>query len=315
MQIKTSDKDISLGYGRGIMSKEVSKKLAKQEMNRTVLAVAGTFLYACGINFFISPIKLNAGGIMGYCQLIRTILTDYAGLDFGKIDFSGIIYFIVNIPIFVLAYKRIGRRFFAKTLLCVTTLSFFSSVLPIPAVPVLDDKLACCLIGGIMNGIGTGMTLSMGASSGGMDVVGLMLIQWRHDLSVGKVSLAVNAVLYALCLLMFSVPMVIYSLIFAAAASVAVDRTHAQNINAEVTIITRKDCGELEHEVFYELGRGITKWQSQGAYTDEQSEILYILCSKYEVNRLKQIIKSYDKEAFIIVKEGVSVDGNFLKKL
>ena len=252
---------------------------------------------------------------MGYCQLIRTLLTDYAGLNFGRLDLAGIIYYIVNIPIFVLAYKRIGKRFFAKTVLCVTTLSFFTSVLPIPAAPILDDKLACCLIGGIMNGIGTGLTLSMGASSGGMDVVGLMLIQWRHDLSVGKVSLLVNAVLYALCLMMFSVPVVIYSLIFAAAASVAVDRTHAQNINVEVLIITRKDCNELEQEVFSELGRGITKWQSQGAYTDEQSEILYILCSKYEVNRLKQIIRSYDKEAFIIVNEGVSVDGHFLKKL
>ena len=297
------------------MSEAVSKVITKQEINRTALAVVGTFLYGCGINFFISPIKLNAGGIMGYCQLIRTLLTDYAGLNFGRLDLAGIIYYIVNIPIFVLAYKRIGKRFFAKTVLCVTTLSFFTSVLPIPAAPILDDKLACCLIGGIMNGIGTGLTLSMGASSGGMDVVGLMLIQWRHDLSVGKVSLLVNAVLYALCLMMFSVPVVIYSLIFAAAASVAVDRTHAQNINVEVLIITRKDCNELEQEVFSELGRGITTWQSQGAYTDEQSEILYILCSKYEVNRLKQIIRSYDKEAFIIVNEGVSVDGHFLKKL
>ena len=297
------------------MSEAVSKLMTKQEINKIIIAVTGTFLYACGINFFISPIKLNAGGIMGYCQLIRTLLTDYVGLDLGRLDLAGIIYYIVNIPIFVLAYKRIGKRFFAKTVLCVTTLSFFTSVLPIPAVPVLDDKLACCLIGGIMNGIGTGLTLRMGASSGGMDVVGLMLIQWRHDLSVGKVSLLVNAVLYALCLLMFSVPVVIYSLIFAAAASVAVDRTHSQNINVEVLIITRKDCNELEQEVFSELGRGITKWQSQGAYTDEQSEILYILCSKYEVNRLKQIVKSYDKDAFIIVNEGVSVDGHFLKKL
>lgn len=292
-----------------------SRLINRQEMNRLVLAIAGTFLYACGINFFISPIKLNAGGIMGYCQLIRTLLTDYAGMNFGKVDVAGIIYYLVNIPIFVLAYKRIGRRFFAKTLICVSTLSFFTSVLPVPAAPILDDTLACCLLGGILNGIGTGMTLSMGASSGGMDVVGLMLIQWRHDLSVGKVTLIVNIVLYALCLMMFSVPVVIYSLIFAAAASMAVDKTHTQNINAEVTIITRKDCRELEHEVFYELGRGITKWQAQGAYTDEQSDVLLIMCSKYEVNRLKQIVKSYDRDAFIIVKEGVNVDGHFLKKL
>ena len=289
--------------------------IKNQEFHWMVLAVAGTFLYACGINFFISPEKLNAGGIMGYCQLVRTLLTDYLGMNFGRLDIAGIIYYILNLPIFIMAYRKIGHRFFVKTLVCVSTLSFFMSVLPIPAAPILDDTLACCLIGGIMNGIGTGLTLSMGASSGGMDVVGLLLIQWKHDLSVGKVTLIVNAVLYALCLMMFSLPVVIYSLIFAAAASAAVDRTHMQNINAEVTIITRKDCRELEQQVFYELGRGITRWQAQGAYTDAPSDILYIMCSKYEVNRLKQIVKGYDRDAFIIVKEGVSVDGNFLKKL
>ncbi len=297
------------------MNNHENKKIKNQELDRMVLAVAGTFLYACGINFFISPERLNAGGIMGYCQLIRTLMTDYFGMNFGMLDIAGIIYYIVNIPIFFLAYRRIGRKFFVKTLVCVTTLSFFMSVLPTPVKPILDDTLACCLIGGILNGIGIGLTLSMGASSGGMDVVGLMLIQWRHNLSVGKVTLVVNMVLYALCLMMFSLPVVIYSLIFAAAASAAVDRTHMQNINAEVTIITRRDCRELEQQVFCELGRGITRWQAQGAYTDAPSDILYIMCSKYEVNRLKQIVKGYDKDAFIIVKEGVNVDGNFLKKL
>ena len=93
------------------------------------------------------------------------------------------------------------------------------------------------------------------------------------------------------------------------------DKMHTQNINVEVTVITKADTVELEREVFGELGRGITKWVAQGAYTGEESHILYIMLSKYEVNRLKSMIHESDPQAFIVVNEGVNVDGNFLKKL
>ena len=283
------------------------------EGKRSLFCIFGAFLYAAGINLFVVPAGLYTGGVMGLCQVIRTILTSVVGLDFGSFDVAGLIYYLLNVPIFIIAFTRIGRKFFAKTLVTVTAMSAFMSF--IPAVKLVDDVMAACVVGGIVSGAGVGIVLRMSSSGGGMDVIGMLLTKWKKDFSVGKVNLLVNLVLYGSCLFLFDVPVVIYSVIYAAVYSVAMDKMHTQNINVEVTVITKADTVELEREVFGELGRGITKWVAQGAYTGEESHILYIMLSKYEVNRLTSMIHESDPQAFIVVNEGVNVDGNFLKKL
>lgn len=294
----------------------MSKGEKIREVKRTLIALLGATIYAASINFFVVPSNLYSGGIMGICQLIRTILVDYLLLPIGNIDIAGIIYYVINIPILLIAWKRVGRRFFVKTVICVTWITIVMTIIPIPASLILpDDLLANCIIGGILSGLGVGIALKMGTSGGGMDVVGIMLIKWKKNFSVGQVNLFVNVILYVACLFMFNIPTAIYSLIFAAIASVACDRVHSQNINVEVMIISKHATKEMENQIFTELQRGITKWESQGAYTHEPAEVFYILLSKYEVGQLKEIVRRYDKKAFIVVNEGVRVEGNYLKKL
>jgi len=289
------------------------KKELVYEGRRTLGSILGAFLYAVGINLFVVPTGLYTGGVMGISQVIRTMLAQFAGLNFQNIDIAGIIYYIINLPIFIVAFTRLGKKFFAKTLISVTAMTVFLSVLPVAC--VVEDAMASCVVGGIISGSGVGLILRMGSSSGGMDVVGVLLTKWKRDFSVGKVNLLVNMVLYGTCFFLFDVEIVVYCIIYAAVYSVAMDRMHTQNINVEVNIISKKDTTALEKEVFDELGRGITKWSTLGAYTYDQSHILYIMLSKYEVNRLKAIIHKHDPNAFIVVNEGVSVDGHFLKKL
>lgn len=291
----------------------MNKKDFVYEGQRTLISIVGAFLYAAGINLFVVPAGLYTGGLMGICQVIRTVLVDFCHLDFQGFDIAGLIYYIINVPIFVIAFTRIGRRFFVKTLVAVTSITVFMSV--IPAVVIVEDTMAACVVGGIISGAGVGIMLRMGSSGGGMDVIGILLTMWKKDFSVGKVNLLVNLVLYGTCFFLFDLEIVVYSVIYAAVYSVAMDKVHTQNINVEVNIITKADTTALEREVFEELGRGITKWTSMGAYTYEKSHILYIMLSKYEVNRLKAIVHKYDSNAFIVVNEGVSVDGNYLKKL
>ena len=107
----------------------------------------------------------------------------------------------------------------------------------------------------------------------------------------------------------------VYSVIFAAVHSLAIDKVHIQNINVEANIITKSNNVNLERAIMEELNRGVTKWSTLGAYTYEQSHMLYITLSKYEVSRLKAVVHKYDPSAFIVINEGVTVDGNFLKKL
>lgn len=283
------------------------------EGKRSLACIAGAAVYAVGINLFVVPAGLYAGGIMGISQVIRTLLTEYLHLSFGTLDIAGLIYYVINIPIFILAFTRLGKIFFVKTLITVTAMSAFLSA--IPPTKIVEDNMAACVVGGILAGAGLGMVLRLGSSGGGMDVIGVILAKWKRDFSVGRVNLLMNLALYGTCLFLFDEAVVVYSIIYAAASSLAMDRMHTQNINVEVNVITKVNTAELEKEVFDELGRGITKWAALGAYTNDQTHVLYITLSKYEVSHLKTIIRKYDENAFIVVNEGVTVVGHYLRKL
>ena len=295
---------------------EIEKYWEWYQINRYLGALAGAVVYALGINLFIVPVSLYSGGIMGFAQVIRTVLVEYLHAPFQNFDVAGVIYYLINAPILLLSMKRIGRRFFVKTVMCVTIVTVLLSVIPIPAQPILpDDTLACCVIGGIICGLGMGLALKCGGSLGGTDIVGMMLIKWRRDFRVGRVNMIVNVVLYGICLFLFNVPTVIYSLIYAFVSGFAIDKVHAQTINVEVRVITKKKDEELEKEIFAELDRGVTKWEAVGAYTEEPVHVLYILASKYELSQLKNIVYKHDPHAFVVIDEGVSVVGNYKTRL
>lgn len=291
----------------------MNKKLWIDEGKKTLACIVGAFLYAAGINLFVVPSGLYTGGVMGICQVIRTLLAELLHLEFHAFDIAGVIYYLINIPIFIVAFTKIGRKFLTKTVISVTAMTVFLSLIPVRV--VVEDAMAACVVGGIISGAGSGILLRMGSSGGGMDVIGVLLTRWKQDFSVGKVGLLVNLVLYGTCAFLFDIEIVVYSVIYAAVYSVAMDKVHTQNINVEVHVITKADTTALEKEVFQELGRGVTKWSTLGAYTYDRSHILYIMLSKYEVGRLKNIVHKYDPNAFIVVNEGVSVVGHYLKKL
>ena len=252
----------------------MKKEVVLYEGKRLLLCGLGAFLYAAGTNLFVVPAGLYTGGLMGFCQVIRTLLARYFHMNFSNFDIAGIIYYLINIPIFVIAFRRMGRMFFVKTLLTVTVMTLFLSL--IPTRMIVKDSMAACMVGGIITGAGIGLTLRMASSGGGMDVVGVLLIRWKRDFSVGKANLFVNLALYAVCLFLFDVEIVVYSVIYAAVHSVAMDKVHTQNINVEAKIITKADTAALEKVIFEEIYRGITKWSTMGAYTHEDSHILYI---------------------------------------
>ena len=211
---------------------------------------------------------------------------------------------------------ELERRPEFETVVCVTIVTALLSLIPIPEQPILpDDRLACCVIGGMICGVGMGLALKCGGSLGGTDIVGMMLIKWRRDFRVGRVNMAVNVVLYGVCLFLFNVPTVIYSLIYAFVSAFAIDKVHAQTINVEVRVITKKKDEEMEKEIFSELDRGVTRWEAIGAYTEEPVHVLYILASKYELSQLRNIIYRHDPHAFMVIDEGVSVLGNYKTRL
>lgn len=282
---------------------------------RLVAAVAGELICAVALNLFIVPLGLYTGGLMGLCQLLRTMLQTYAGLNLGPYDVAGILYFLLNIPILLFAYKTLGRSLVARTLICTVSYSLFYSLIPIPSVPVVDDFLTACLLGGILTGVGSGIVLTCGGSSGGLDVVGLCLSKRGSQITVGKFSLSFNAFLYTACLFLFSAEVAIYSIIYNFFSAMVLDRMHQQNVTVQAMIFTREDETALAQFIIEKLGRSVTYWNGVGAYTGEQVHVLCVCLSKYEIEELIHTVRTIDPRAFLVVEEGVRVFGNFPRKL
>lgn len=280
-----------------------------------IAAVVGQFICAAALNLFIVPLGLYTGGLMGLCQLIRTLLQTYAGLNLGAYDVAGILYFLLNIPILLFAYKTLGRRMVALTLICTVAFSFFYSIIPIPAIPIVEDYLTACLLGGILAGVGNGIVLTCGGSGGGLDVVGLCLSKRGSNITVGKFSLSFNAFLYLACLFLFSPEVAIYSVIYNFFGAMVVDRMHQQNVNVQAMIFTREDESVLAQFIIEKLGRSVTHWDGVGAYTGEQVHVLCVCLSKYEIEELLHTVRTIDPNAFLVVEEGVRVFGNFPRRV
>ena len=152
---------------------------------RLVLAVVGSLIYAFGINYFITPAGLYTGGFLGVGQIIRTLLVQVLQLDLGGFDIAGLIYFVLNIPVYILAFRSISRQFALRSLLCTVCNTVFLTVLTPPAQPILYDVLAASILGGIISGAGIGLMLYDGGSSGGTDILGMYLMKKRPGFSVG----------------------------------------------------------------------------------------------------------------------------------
>lgn len=290
------------------------KENKKELLIQAVYAVMGSLLFALGVNLIIVPLGLYNGGFMGIAQLLRTFFVEVCRLPVPSgIDMSGVIYFIINIPLFYMGLRVLGKEFAVKTLITVTIQSIFLVVVPIPAAPIIDDFLTSCIIGGLIAGTGTGLVLRGRSSGGGQDIIGLCCAKKYPNFSVGRINIMMNVLVYVICLFMFNIEIVIYSLIYTTVLAMALDRAHIQNINTSVMIFTKK-LG-ISKAIIEQTGRGVTNWDGEGAYTNKTSYILFVMISKYEVGQIKRIVHSIDPDAFMIFTEGCAVEGNFEKRL
>lgn len=289
-------------------------KALQNRWSRFGIAIFATFVYAVGVNCFIVPMGLYSSGILGMCQVIRTLLVKALNLS-PAVDFSGILYLLVNIPILLLAWRAMGKEFLARTLVCTLASSVFLSVVHAPATPLLEERLASCVIGGIICGFSLGLTLTCGCSSGGLDVIGLWLSKKGTGFTVGRFSMSFNIFLYTLCAILFDIRTVIYSVIFMVFSSLFIDRVHQQNITTQVLIFTRDEDPELPAKIMTRLGRGVTYWEGKGAYTGKDIRVLCVCVTKFEESELREIVHEMDPHAFFIVQEGVHVGGNFVRKI
>ena len=285
----------------------------KHMLHRVALVIGGNLLFAVGINMIITPMNLYSSGFTGMSMLLRMFLVDVLQVhQIPGIDYLGIIYYLLNMPLFVLAYKALGKEFCVTTVISIGIASLCMSLVPVVSKPVFDDYLTACLVGGLVTGTGAGMVLKGGTSGGGQDIIGVALSKTHPNFSVGKISIAINAVIYGVCFFLFDIRIVVYSMIFAVVNALALDYQHTQNRNVQVMIFTKKEG--ITDKVISEVRRGLTYWHGAGGYTDEDTYVLMTMVTKYELPRLIKIVKEVDPNAFVMVNEGTKIYGNFEKR-
>lgn len=129
-----------------------SKLKPKDQFYDVMTVIGGTLIFAIGVNLFIMPLGFYNGGVLGLAQIIRTLL-QHVGMTFGGMDISGVLNFLINLPLLFMAYKVISRRFFWKTVVSLFFTTVFLSAISVPKMALVDDVLASCLFGGIISGL------------------------------------------------------------------------------------------------------------------------------------------------------------------
>ena len=292
----------------------ILKNIFKWDIKKFSRATLGEILFCIGMNLFIVPMGLYTGGILGISQLLRTLILNIFNLNIN-FEIAGLINFIINIPLFIIAYKKISKTFFIRTIWCVIIQTIFLSIIPIPSTPIVSEIITSTLVGGIIAGLGSGMVLTSSASGGGTDIIGLILSLKNKDLSVGKIGFTINLFVYAISGICFGIDIMIYSIIYTFFATLIVDQTHSQNISSSAMIFTKEEPHKVIAFIENELDRGSTFWEAQGGFDDSKTYITYVSLSKYELQRLERHLKIIDPHAFMVKTQNLGVVGNYKKYL
>lgn len=277
-----------------------------------LLLTVGSAVFSAGLNVFIIPHGMFNGGFLGIAQVIEYICVRFFHLELGALPLSGIIYYLINIPLLFMAFK-LDRGFFVKTMICVPLYAVLLTVIPIPAAPILHDKLVSCIVGGLLAGVGAGMTLLSGGCGGGEEILGVYFCSKNPNFSVGRMLIILNVFVFGSCLIMTDLETVVYSVLFSVVTSLALDKVHLQNVTLDCVIITKKP--NMEKLVIDSIGRGVTYWKGYGGYTGEETNILQTIASKKEALKLRREILKADPDAFIVFNEDVSVTGNYQTRI
>jgi len=258
------------------------------------------------MNCFLIPANIYSSGFAGLAQLFANIITDFTPFTAT----TGILLAILNIPVIILAWKKVGRSFTYFSFLSVGIMTFFLEVLPVDPI-FSDDILLNAVFGGLIAAVGIGMTLKFGGSTGGLDIIALVLSRSKGK-PVGTYFLLFNAIIVITAGQLYGMEKALYTLINLYVTTRVIDSVHTSHVKLTAMIITTKG-EELSKQIHSKLVRGITKMDARGAFTNQDKDVLMIVLSRYELYDLERIIKKVDPKAFTNVVQTVDVLGEFRK--
>ena len=277
-----------------------------------VFNTIGIIIFSLAINLFIEPSHLYSGGVLGLSQLLNNFLGNIFGLNRS---ITSIIYFILNIPLFILAYYKINKQFCYKTIYSIVIQTLALAIIPIPEKMLVNELITNVLIGGALSGIGCALILSSTGSTGGSDIIGIVLTNHNHHFSVGKFALLFNTLIYVISGFLYGLPTMIYSFMNMIVENLTIDKFHEQNICSDVMIFSKNKPTEILNFIKNDLDRGATWWKGTGIYNNTDTYITYVALSRYEFYKMENYIKKSNQDVFITKNDFVKVYGEFDKRL
>ncbi len=282
-----------------------SKFFNKQTVTDLLFIILGSFLGSIGVNMFLIHAKLLSGGVTGLALIIQYLF---------KIQ-AGYIIILLNIPLFILSVKKLDKKFTLYSL--VGTLSFSLSLIltqPISNILNINDVLLYCLYGGVINGIGFGLVFVHRGSTGGFDIVSMLIRRKYSNLNIGKISFYINLVIVSVSAFIFGLPSALYTLIAMYITSFVLDNVvKGFNQTKSVFIITEKE-EILSELIMVKLHRGVTYLYGEGAYNKITRKILYCIIPLSQLPELKNIVTAVDEKAFISISDASEIQGKGFKR-
>ncbi|TSI07010.1 YitT family protein [Lysinibacillus sp. BW-2-10] len=288
------------------MSKIYKNKVlnsTKDIIQEYVYVLLGAAVIAFGFNAFLFPNQVASGGVSG----ISTILNGLFGWN------AGIVQYAFNIPLFIAGILILGKKFGFKSFVGTVALPFF--VLLTHEIDALTtNTLLAALFGGIVVGLGIGLVFKGNASTGGTDLLAQIITKYT-GLTLGTSVLLIDGVIAISAALVFDLEKGLYALIGLFVTTKTIDIVQLGFSQSKMVYIISEKENEIRDTIYAEIDRGVTKLPVFGGYTGKERTMLMVVVYQTEFTKLKQIIKTVDANAFVIVSDAYEVLGEGFKRV
>ncbi len=291
---------------------KILKKMFNWNIQELLLDTFGVLLFSISINIFIVPSHLYSGGVFGLAQLLNNLANNVFNIT---TNLTSIIYFFINVPLFILAFFKISKKFCARTVYSIIVQTIAMNLIPIPDKMIVDELITNVLIGGTLVGIGCASILSSTGSTGGTDIIGIVLTNKYPKFSVGKFAIIFNSIIFGISGIAYGLSTMIYSIMYSIIENISIDKLHQQNISSSALIFSKKKPTAILKYIKTDLDRGATWWKGIGEYNETDTYIVYVALTRYELHKLEKFIKETKQDVFLTKSNFLEVSGEFAKRL
>ena len=275
---------------------------AKLESARLVLwnlflITSGSLICALAINGILIPHGFLSGGFVGATLIIHYL--------FPFLPVAAL-YFVLNIPVYFLGWKYIGRRFFIYSMAGMVIFSL--AVLWKPFIIPVHDKMLAAIFAGILSGAGGGIILKSYGSAGGMDILSIILLK-RFSIRLGNSILALNVLILSITAYVFSMEEALYTLIFLFVSTQVLNVVMYGLSQRKAVYIISPHWETIHRGIMERIQRGVTLIGGRGGYSGQDIQMLFTVISHQELPRLKKLVDNIDSQAFVVVSDTLEVMG------